>query len=278
MYIKRDDLIHSEISGNKWRKLKYNFEYAIKKGISQIVTFGGAYSNHIAATACAAHHFGLQSVGIIRGDELNANSNSTLEIAHNHGMKFEFVTRQKYRILQGDFEAVQAKYPNAYIIPEGGTNSLAIKGVSEIIQEINVDYNYIITAVGTGGTMAGLVSGLEGRKEVYGISALKGEFVNPEFHKMLASLRIPFTNFQISTDYHFGGYAKTSPLLVDFINTKKQELNVLFDPIYTGKALFGVWDMIAKGNFDDRTLVFLHTGGLQGIAGFNQKSSQKIHI
>ena len=278
MYIKRDDLIHPEISGNKWRKLKYNFEYARKKGFSEIVTFGGAFSNHIAATACAAGHLELLSVGIIRGDELNESSNSTLQLAHDHGMKFEFVRRDVYRTIRNDFESLREKYPNAYIVPEGGTNNLAVRGASEIVQEINVDYDCIITAVGTGGTMAGLVLGLAGKKEVFGISSLKGEFVALEFHKLLVSLGISFTNYKISSDYHFGGYAKTSSQLIDFINTMKQELNLLFDPIYTGKALFGVWNMIANGNFDNQTLVFLHTGGLQGIAGFNQKSSQKIHI
>ncbi|MCP4460273.1 MAG: 1-aminocyclopropane-1-carboxylate deaminase/D-cysteine desulfhydrase [Cytophagales bacterium] len=278
MYVKRDDLIHPEISGNKWRKLKYNFEHVIKEGYPEVVTFGGAYSNHIAATSCAAAHFGIQSTGIIRGDELTPKSNPTLELAQKHGMKFEFVTRENYRKLKVDSKLAQEYYPNAYVIPEGGTNALAIKGVSEIIDEIDIDFNSIITSIGTGGTMAGLVESSGGLHEVCGISSLKGEFVASDFRKLLATLDISFTNYQISLDNHFGGFGKTSSLLIDFINKMKQELNVLFDPIYTGKALFGVWEMIANGNFDGQTLVFLHTGGLQGIVGFNQKSTQKIHI
>lgn len=277
-YIKRDDLIHSEVSGNKWRKLKYNFEYALKNGYSQVVTLGGAYSNHIIATAAAANHFGLQSVGIIRGDELNEDSNPTLQIAHKHGMKFAFVTRAKYREVRGNPEAVNQKYPCAYVIPEGGTNALAIKGTSEIIQEIDMEFHCIITAVGTGGTMAGLLNGLGGEKRVVGISSLKGGGILSDFHNLLRTYRIEYTNFELNNTYHFGGYGKAPPPLIDFINRMKQEIKVLFDPVYTGKGFFGIWDMISKGKFDSQTLVFLHTGGLQCITGFNQKRGQKIHI
>jgi len=277
-YIKRDDQIHPEISGNKWRKLKYNFEYAIQKNHSKIVTFGGAFSNHIAATATAADHFNLQSVGIIRGHELNEESNPTLQLAHRHGMKLEFVTRQDYKELKNDFDLVAKQFPGAYFIPEGGTNTLAIKGVSEITDEIDLDFDCIITSVGTGGTMAGLIKGLEGMKEVLGISSLKGDYIKSEFRELLLSEGISYINYHLATNYHFGGYGKTNPSLINFVNQLSRELKVLFDPIYTGKALFGVWHMIDNGEFDDQTLVFLHTGGLQGIAGFNQKSSQKIHI
>lgn len=278
MYIKRDDLIHPEIAGNKWRKLKYNFEHALKKGYSKVVTFGGAFSNHIAATSVAAAHFNLRSIGIIRGDELDSHSNPTLQLASRHRMQLTFITRQCYRKYTSQLHLVAKQFPTAYIIPEGGTNALAIAGVSEIINEINQEFDCIITAVGTGGTMAGLIAGLGGEKKVLGMSILKGDFITSGFQKMLLSYRIYCTNHHMATTYHFGGYGKVSPFLIDFINKMKCELNVLFDPIYTGKAFFGVWEMIANGIFDDKTIVFLHTGGLQGIAGFNQKNIQKIHI
>lgn len=278
MWLKRDDLIHPEISGNKWRKLKYNFAYAQENGFSEIVTLGGAYSNHIAAVAAAASHFGLKSVGIIRGDELNDQSNLTLRKAHNQGMKLEFKSREEYRNLKSDISPIMDKYSESYFIPEGGTNNLAIQGASEIIEEIEIDFDQIITSIGTGGTMAGLVMGLQGEKEVLGMSALKGKFIESEFKELFTFYGIPHKNYNISFDHHFGGYGKTSASLIHFINNISKELNVLFDPIYTGKALFGVWEMIASGKLDDQTLVFLHTGGLQGVAGFNQKNTQKIHI
>ena len=278
MYVKRDDQIHSEISGNKWRKLQYNFTYALEKGFSEIVTMGGAYSNHIAAVAAAASHFGVKSVGIIRGDELNNQSNLTLRRANDQGMKLEFKSRDEYRRLKSDIVSIRSRYSGRYFIPEGGTNKLAIQGVSEIIEEIEIDFDQIITPIGTGGTMAGLVMGLKGEKEVLGISVLKGEFVEHEFNKLLTFHGIPDNNYNISSDYHFGGYAKTSASLIDFISNMRKEINLLFDPIYTGKALFAVWEMIASEKFNDQTLVFLHTGGLQGVVGFNQKNTQKIHI
>jgi len=278
MYIKRDDLIHPEISGNKWRKLKYNFEYAIENALSEVITFGGAYSNHIAATAAAANHFGIKSTGIIRGDELNENSNPTLQQAAKDGMNFRFLSREDYRKLKTDLNLLKAQFPNAYIIPEGGTNELAIQGASEIIQELHIDFDVIITAIGTGGTMAGLIRGLRGKKEVLGISSLKGDFMKTEMRDLLQNMQISHSNFEVLTNFHFGGYGKCPSTLIDFINQMKKEINMLFDPIYTAKALFGVWEMITNGRFDGQTLVFLHTGGLQGIAGFNQKSSQKIHI
>ncbi|MEQ9231308.1 MAG: 1-aminocyclopropane-1-carboxylate deaminase/D-cysteine desulfhydrase, partial [Cyclobacteriaceae bacterium] len=173
----------------------------------------------------------------------------------------------------GDFHS-----PKIHVIPEGGANGLGVMGAGEIIDEIDEPFDHIITSIGTGTTMAGLIARLAGRNNVLGLSSLKGEFIHTAFKSLLLTMNISHSNYTVNADYHFGGYGKTSPELIDFINKMKEEIEILFDPIYTGKALFGVWNMITNGKFDGQTLIFLHTGGLQGIAGHNQKSPQKIHI
>jgi 1-aminocyclopropane-1-carboxylate deaminase len=275
LFIKRDDLIHSEVSGNKWRKLKYNIEELRRLGFEKLLTFGGAYSNHIAATAAAANYFGIPSVGVIRGEELHEKSNPTLSKAHSYGMEFQFVSRQQYRKLREADTCVV--YPDHYVIPEGGANTLGIKGVAAIISEIDRSFDTIITAVGTGTTLAGLVKGLNGQGRALGISVLKGDFLHAEVTELLRTEEVDYSNFEISETYHFGGYGKTTAALIDLVNMIFDDLGIKLDPIYTGKAFFGVWDMIERGKFDDQTLIFLHTGGLQGIAGYNQKNPQKIH-
>lgn len=274
-YVKRDDLIHPEVSGNKWRKLKYNIEEMKRLGFTKLVTFGGAYSNHIAATAAAADYFGLDALGVIRGDELSAQSNPTLQRADALGMTLKFVDRETYRIMTQSSKIPD--FPDHFMIPEGGANELGVKGVSEIISEIEIPFEVIATAVGTGTTISGLIHGLKGKCSVLGISVLKGDFVERDLDIFLKKNHISYSNYEIENSYHFGGYAKTSQLLIDFINTISKALSIKLDPIYTGKALFGVWDMIEKGKFDNQTLIFLHTGGLQGTAGYNQKNPQKIH-
>ena len=275
LYVKRDDLIHEEVSGNKWRKLKYNVAEMQRQGFTKLVTFGGAYSNHIAATAAAANYFGYEAVGVIRGDELNPNSNPTLNRAAELGMKFYFIDRKSYR------EMTQLSkipdFPDHFIIPEGGANMLGMKGIAEIISEIQMPFDSIITAIGTGTTISGLIQGLNGKSKVLGISVLKGNFIQNEVELFLKNSDTHQTNFEIDNSFHFGGYGKFSEKLIDFINTISTQLSIKLDPIYTGKALFGVWDMIERGKFDNQTLIFLHTGGLQGIAGYNQKNPQKIH-
>lgn len=278
LWVKRDDLIHAEISGNKWRKLKYNLEQMKLAEYAKMVTFGGAYSNHIAATAAVAHHFGYHVIGVIRGEELNGHINPTVEKAAEQGMEFRFVSRAQFRnICKDDYAYVHEQCPDGWVIPEGGANTLGMKGVAEIIDEIDVPFDTIITAVGTGTTLAGLVQGLKGRARALGVSVVGGNFLQKEVSKLLDEAGVLETNYSLTHAYHFGGYAKTKPALLDFINTMQSETKLKLDPIYTGKAFYGVWDMIKNGTFDHQTLVFLHTGGLQGIAGFNQKSPQKIH-
>mgnify|MGYP002652933439 CR=1 FL=1 len=276
VWVKREDLIHPEIMGNKWRKLKYNLLESIKQGKKGILTFGGAYSNHIAATAAACRDNQLKSIGIIRGDELSPNSNHTLRTAHQNGMELRFVDRTLFRQLKESPNLIGAS-DEYYLVPEGGTNALAIKGCTEIIDELTDNYNYIFTAFGTGGTMAGLLKGLGGTSELVGISSLKGNWMDQEFSELCSNNNISYTNYQIINDFHFGGYGKVTDELIQFINRTKQKNGLQLDPIYTGKLYFGVCKLIADDFFPENSkILVIHTGGLQGVAGFNEKAGKKI--
>ena len=287
LFIKREDLIHPYVSGNKFRKLKYNLKEAVKLKKKSILTFGGAYSNHILATAVAGKLVGLKTFGIIRGDELGKNiaetieGNPTLKEAQNHGMKFHFVSREIYRQKSsfGFIEKMKNKWGDFYLIPEGGTNFLAVDGCQEILTKEDSKFNYVCASVGTGGTLAGLIKSLKRRQKVIGFPSLKGNFLSEEIKKYT----IKNDNWKLQKDYHFGGYAKYNEELIDFINTFKEETGVLLDPIYTGKMMFGIIDLIKKDNFSEgSSILAIHTGGIQGIAGFNQelikKNQQIINI
>ncbi len=281
LYIKRDDTIHPKISGNKWRKLKYNLIQAKEEGHTTILTFGGAYSNHIAATAAAAKAYGFRAIGVIRGDELDENANPTLAGAAADGMQLEFVSREVYRKkYQPEYSTALAdKFGPFYQLPEGGSNPLALAGCKEIVDEIDRPFDVIVTAVGTGGTLAGLVSGLPPASSALGISVLKGAaYLDQEVSALLGSLpQKPGATWKINHDYHVGGYARFTDPLVSFINDFKARHQVPLDPVYTGKMMMALFDMIEKKVFKPgTTLVALHTGGLQGIAGFNQRNSQQI--
>ena len=270
IFIKRDDQIDSEISGNKWRKLKYNFLEARSQGFKNILTFGGAFSNHIAATAAAARAFGFQSIGIIRGHELNDKSNPTLSKAHRDGMDLKFISRDQYRKRKepGWLNELQQMY-KAFFIPEGGSNDLAVKGVGEMMNEIDEHFDYIVCPVGTGGTLAGIVSGLQSSQQAIGISVLKGMSDLEDSVSVLSGLN---SNFHINHYYHFGGYGKFNTSLIEFMQAFYQEYKIVLDPIYTGKMMYGVLDMIDTNQIPtDSKIICLHTGGLQGISGFNEK-------
>lgn len=275
VFVKRDDLLHPEIMGNKWRKLKYNLIEAKKLEFDTIVTFGGAYSNHIAATAAACQEFGFKSVGIIRGDELTADSNPTLRFATYKGMQLKFIDRKSFRELRDNPLKAKNEFPRSYILPEGGTNALAIKGCAEILSENKEDFDLIVCPIGTGGTFCGLVESKNKYQKILGVSSLKGDFIINEIKKMLSN-NIK-DSFEIDTTYHFGGYAKTTPELIDFINQFKEKFSIQLDPIYTGKSFFAVWDMIKRNKFEKNLkIMLLHTGGLQGIEGFNRKNQNII--
>lgn len=281
LYLKRDDLIHREISGNKWRKLKYNLIEAREQGCGTLLTFGGAFSNHIAATAAAAREYGFKAIGIIRGDELNPASNPTLQHAHELGMLLKFVSRECYkrRNEEQDLDQLKREYGDFYLIPEGGSNALAVKGCAEIIKEIDIDFQTIVTAVGTGGTMAGLVCGLAGGASVLGISVLKGAHYLQNEVKRLAieNSGEKRTNWEINHEYHLGGYARFNDKLIEFINQFKARHGIQLDPVYTGKMMMGIYDLINHNYFEpNTTIVALHTGGLQGIDGYNKLNEHKI--
>ncbi|QOD62383.1 1-aminocyclopropane-1-carboxylate deaminase/D-cysteine desulfhydrase [Polaribacter haliotis] len=280
LFIKREDLIHPFVSGNKFRKLKYNLAEAKKLKKKAILTFGGAYSNHIAATAVAGKLSGLKTFGIIRGDELGKNlkktleENATLREAHNNGMKFNFVSREIYRQKDsfGFTEKMKNKWGDFYLVPEGGTNGLAVEGCQEILTKEDTVFNYICVAVGTGGTIAGLIKSKKKKQKVIGFPALNGGFIVEEIKKYA----IKNDSWSLNKDYHFGGYAKYTEELIQFINDFSKQTNILLDPVYTGKMLFGILDLIEKDYFPENSKILaIHTGGIQGIEGFNQKLEKK---
>ncbi len=277
--IKREDQLHDTVSGNKFRKLKYNFKEAQKLGVDTIVTFGGAYSNHIAATAALGKIMGLQTAGIIRGDELAKDldktlaENYTLRFASNEGMHFKFVSRTAYRQKTDNhfLDTVRAKFGPCYIIPEGGTNDLAIKGCEEILNADDQHFDVICCAVGTGGTIAGIINSTHPNQTVLGFPALKGDFLNSEIRKYT-----PKTNWRLIDGYQRGGYGRLDEEGVAFINTFYEQHEIVLDPVYTGKMMYGIFDMIEKGMFSKNTRILaVHTGGIQGIMGMNETLKKK---
>ena len=271
LVIKRDDLIHPIVSGNKFRKLKYNLRQAKAENLGTLLTFGGAYSNHIAAVAFAGKEHGFKTVGIIRGNELQNGfaQNPTLQFAHDCGMQFDFVSRDDYRKkLEVDFiEKLTSKWGRFYMIPEGGTNALAVLGCQEILQEEDSKFDFVCCCVGTGGTISGLINSAQSHQKILGFPALQGDFLTEEICKFATNDR-----WELIGDYNFGGYAKISNELVDFINRFLLETGIPLDPIYTGKMVFGVIDLIRKDYFPkDSKILVIHTGGLQGVDGMNIK-------
>lgn len=275
LHIKREDTIHPQISGNKYRKLKYNLLEAQKLGHHTLLTFGGAFSNHIAAVACAGHEQGFKTIGVIRGEELQdkLQDNPTLSLAHDHGMRFHFVPRSDYRQKsEEDFlRILKEEFGDFYLLPEGGTNALAVKGCEEIVTEADSNFHYICSSVGTGGTLAGLINSAKPHQTVLGFPALKGDFLKQDILTFVRSDR-----WKLMTNFHFGGYAKVSEELIHFINTFKEETGVPLDPIYTGKLLFGIFELAKQDFFPKGTRILaIHTGGLQGIMGMNTVLKKK---
>lgn len=273
--LKREDLLHPYVSGNKYRKLKYNLQAAKENGVGTLVTFGGAFSNHIAAVAYAGKEWGMKTIGVIRGEELQENwcQNPTLARAHRNGMEFKFVSRQVYREKDTASFTTELKkqFGDFYMVPEGGTNALAVKGCEEILGEADREFDIICTCVGTGGTIAGLINSSFEHQKIIGFSALKGDFLSDVISEITTK-----DNWKLIADYHFGGYAKITEQLVLFINNFKSETDIPLDPIYTGKMLFGLLDMIKNDNFVSGTKILaVHTGGIQGIEGMNTVLKKK---
>jgi len=270
LLLKRDDLLHPHISGNKWRKLKYNLLAARDQGLDTLLTFGGAYSNHLYATAAAGQAFGFRTIGVVRGDELaQAPRNQTLQACEDYGMTLHFVRRADYR--QKEEEAFRAdliaQFGPCYILPEGGTNELAIQGTAEIIPELVAQLgtapDYVCCPVGTGGTVAGLALSAPERTQVIGFVVLKADSGFAfQISRVAASKPM---NLTLLPDYHFGGYARTTPQLIEFIRAFERKTGILLDQVYTGKMLFGIYDLARRGYFPEgATVVAVHTGGLQG--------------
>lgn len=268
----REDQLMDSISGNKLRKLLPNLQKASENGLNKILTFGGAYSNHIAATAAAGRLFNFETIGVIRGQELadKVDSNPTLSQARSNGMHFKFVERETYRRRSDpEFLAeLNREYGPCLLVPEGGTNEDAINGVARMAGKIPEKFNVICTAIGTGGTMAGILSGVHSGQEVWGFSALKGVD-----HKAWLQPFGPGINRRILDQYHFGGYAKTSSQLIKFINKFKAETGIPLDPLYTGKMIYGLVDQLrSKPKILNQNILAIHTGGLQGILGHNARN------
>ncbi|MFT5847456.1 1-aminocyclopropane-1-carboxylate deaminase/D-cysteine desulfhydrase [Psychroserpens sp.] len=275
VYLKPEYLSHPYISGNKYRKLKYNLIEAKKTGKDTLLTFGGAYSNHIAAVAAVGREFEFKTIGIIRGEELalKIGSNPTLKFAQSCGMTLKFISREKYAHKTGDtyISELKNEFGDFYLIPEGGTNTLAIKGCEEILTDIDKEYDYICCSVGTGGTISGLINSTCQHQKILGFPALKGDFLSEEITKFVTN-----ENWELIADYHFGGYGKVSDSLIEFINNFKKVHNIPLDPIYTGKMMYGIYDLIDKGYFPKNSKILaIHTGGLQGIEGMNQRLKQQ---
>lgn len=269
LFIKREDKIHPFISGNKYRKLKYNLLDAKHKGQDTLLTFGGAYSNHIAATAYAGKEYKLNTIGVIRGEEIAKKwqDNPTLFFAAENGMRFKFVSRTAYKEKETDsfLKELENEFGTFYALPEGGANTLGIKGCEEILTQEDSSFNYVCSSVGTGGTVSGIVNASSASQKIIGFSALKGDFLKDEIRKFASK-----ENWELQTNYHFGGYAKVSSELVAFINDFKLKTTIPLDPIYTGKMLYGILDLVAKDYFKPKTKILaIHSGGLQGITGIN---------
>lgn len=278
LYIKREDLLHPFISGNKFRKLKYNLIQAKKENKDTLLTFGGAFSNHVLAVAAAGNANGFKTIGLIRGEELEKkiNDNPTLKKAQDFGMNFEFISRENYREKNSfNFkEYIKEKFGDVYVIPEGGTNDLAVKGCEEILSVEDEKFDYICAAVGTGGTISGIINCSKSSQQVLGFPALKGDFLREDICSFVTK-----SNWDLITSYHFEGYGKVSNELIQFINDFYKKYKIPLDPIYTAKMVFGVLDLIDKNYFPEHSkILMIHTGGLQGIDGMNKKLKQKKQL
>jgi 1-aminocyclopropane-1-carboxylate deaminase len=268
LFIKRIDKIHPFVSGNKWFKLKYNLFEAKKQGLNTLLTFGGAYSNHISATAFAAQEKGINSIGIIRGEE-HLPLNTTLRFAIDNGMKLHYISRSNYKekTSANFLEALKNQFGDFYLIPEGGTNELAIQGAAEILDS-NDTQDYTCCAVGTGGTIAGIINASNDQQTVIGFPAIKGfEQLEKDINNWTNSTNCIFIN-----DYFGNGYAKINKDLVDFINEFNARHNIPLDAIYTGKMMMGILDLVGKGYFPKgSSILAIHTGGLQGNKGMSER-------
>ncbi|MCV6629893.1 MAG: pyridoxal-phosphate dependent enzyme [Flavobacteriaceae bacterium] len=275
LFVKREDALHPIISGNKFRKLKYNILEAKSLGKQVVLSFGGAYSNHIVALAAAAAENNLHAIGLIRGEELaHIERNVSLQQAYDLGMQLKYISRSAYRHKTEPhfIRELQRHYGDFYLVPEGGTNELAVLGCEEILSPADRAFDFVCCAVGTGGTISGLIRTAAPHQKVLGFPALKGDFLQAEIQKWVGDN----TQWKLISSYHFGGYAKVDISLIATINTLKETCNLPTDPIYTGKMMFGLLDLIKNDYFAKGSKILaIHTGGLQGIEGMNTVLKKK---
>jgi 1-aminocyclopropane-1-carboxylate deaminase len=267
--IKRDDLIHPIISGNKWRKLKYILKQAQAEEKTRLVTFGGAYSNHLLATAAAAAKFGFKSTGIVRGEQVN---NDTLFLCRLHGMNLLFTDRESYRDKPALFRKFFKNDPGAFFIDEGGASPLGARGCSELVDELTETYDHIFCASGTGTTAAGIINGITAhhlQTQFHAVPVFKnGEFIKDEIDKLLTTA----ANYHLHTAYHFGGYGKADDQLIEFVKQFVANTGILIEPVYTGKMLFALYDLAAKNHFAPGSRILaIHSGGIWGLLGMKDR-------
>lgn len=275
IFVKRDDLIDDLVSGNKWRKLKYSLLEAKRRKNQAILTFGGAFSNHLVATAKAGHFAQIQTIGLVRGEELNPASNKTLKTCADYGMQLKFIPREEYALRNDKmyWEQLHEDFENTFIVPEGGANYHGLIGCQEIWSELaGHDFTHVYVAAGTGTTAAGLLAGLPNTTELTAVSALKGDFMRKNIQNLLMYsffdeelVEDRMQRLTVLDDELFGGYAKVTPTLIEFMERIKNSFDLPLDKVYTAKAFYRLMQHIQEGELSpgDQVL-FIHTGGLQG--------------
>jgi 1-aminocyclopropane-1-carboxylate deaminase len=279
---KRDDLIHPEISGNKLRKLKYNIEHMIEINSKGILTFGGAYSNHLLATAALCNKKKIPSIGIVRGDELTTSSNNTLKRCTELNMQLLFVSRNEYKKRE-DIEylnQIQVNYPNYWIVPEGGANQLGIKGCSKIMKETSNDFDGVFLAQGTTTTSCGILLSLPKNTRLHAVPVLKGFDSLSNMQNRIGNdvtWKSMKSQIEIHSEYHFGGYGKYTKDLLEFIRKVSRETNLPLDPVYTGKAFYALFDNVINGKLNNKRILFIHTGGLKTLDSIESRENITLH-
>jgi 1-aminocyclopropane-1-carboxylate deaminase len=271
LWIKRDDLLHPIISGNKWRKLKYSLDHALSLGSDTLISMGGTYSNHLHALAYAGKILGLKTKAFIRGEQPTTLTSTLIDI-QNWGMELSFVSRSDYKLLRQykNCHDLPALKRSQYWVPEGGAQILALKGVAELVNEIDITYNILCVPCGTGATLAGIINAAPEKASIWGFAALKNAaFLESDVASLLP--KISSDNWKVNLDYHFGGFAKKSTELLDFISNFEDKTGIPLESVYTGKMLFGIYDLITKHTFKPgQRIIAIHTGGLQGKRGFTK--------
>lgn len=261
LYVKRDDLIHPIISGNKWRKLKYILEHALSNNHQHLISMGGPYSNHLHALAYIGNQLNIKTTAYIRGEEIQTQ---TLSDMQTWGMDLIYVDRNTFRKLRNykDYDCDLAKKHNGYWIPEGGSNPLALKGVTDLVNEINIEFDVLALSCGTGTTLAGITKEVN-KQNILGFSSFKGkDFLSDDIKQTFS---INKDNWSINNDYHFGGFGQYNETLLNFMQKFNQQNNIPLEQVYTGKLFYGLIDLIIQNHFQkETTIVVLHTGGLQG--------------